>query len=160
MEVVVRALIMFTIVFVLVRAVGKRELGQLSTFELVLLIAVGDLVQQSVTQEDYSLVGGTLAISTFGLLTIALSYVSWRFPRVRKVIDGIPTLVVDNGAPRADVMTYERLPIDELHEAARAQGIRNLSEVQLAVFEPNGTFTFFRKGDTGEDGGSTDRPSS
>jgi uncharacterized membrane protein YcaP (DUF421 family) len=157
-EIVVRASVMFIIVWLITRVVGKRELGQLSAFELVLLVAIGDLIQQSVTQEDYSLIGGILVVSTFALLTVTLSYVSWRFPRTRPVIDGTPSLVLANGKPIDRVLRYERLPMDELLEAARAKGIRDLDDIQLAVLEPNGTFTFFKRRDSGEDGGTPGAP--
>lgn len=155
MEIVVRAAVMFAVVWLITRVVGKRELGQLSAFELVLLVAIGDLIQQSVTQEDYSLTGGILVVATFAMLTVTLSYVSWRFPRTRPVIDGSPTVVLDHGRPRDRVLQFERLPIDDLLEAARANGIRSLDEIQLAVLETNGSFTFFRRGDNGADGSST-----
>lgn len=152
MEIVIRAAVMFCIVWLITRAVGKRELGQMSAFELVLLVAVGDLIQQSVTQEDYSLTGGILVVATFALLTVVLSYVSWRFGRARPIIDGAPTVVVRDAEPDLAVLRYERLPMDDLREAARAKGIRNLDEVQLAVLEPNGAFTFFCKNRAGQDG--------
>jgi uncharacterized membrane protein YcaP (DUF421 family) len=154
MEIVLRASVMFVVVLVLTRVVGKRELGQLSAFELVLLVAIGDLIQQSVTQEDYSLTGGILVIGTFALLTVVLSYVSWRFPRTRPVIDSSPTVVLANGRPQDKVLRYERLPMEELLEAARSNGIRDLEEIQLAVLEPNGSFTFFKRDDSGEEGGT------
>lgn len=154
MEIVVRAAVMFTVVWLITRIVGKRELGQLSAFELVLLVAIGDLIQQSVTQEDYSLTGGVLVIGTFAMLTVTLSYVSWRFPRTRPVIDGSPTVVLANGRPLDQALRYERLPMEELLEAARAKGIRDLDEIQLAVLEPNGSFTFFKRGESGEEGGT------
>jgi len=153
-EIVVRASVMFVIVWLVTRVVGKRELGQLSAFELVLLVAIGDLIQQSVTQEDYSLTGGILVVATFAALTVTLSYVSWRFPRTRSVIDGRPTIVLEAGRPRDRVLRYERLPMDDLMAAARANGIRDLDEIQLAVLETNGSFTFFTR-DQGSDDGST-----
>jgi uncharacterized membrane protein YcaP (DUF421 family) len=153
-ELVVRATVMFAVVWFITRVVGKRELGQLSAFELVLLVAMGDLIQQSVTQEDYSLTGGILVVSTFAMLTVTLSYVSWRFPRTRTVIDGTSTVVLKDGEPEHKVLRYERLPMDELVEAARAKGFRDLDEIQLAVLEPNGTFTFFKRDAGGEDGGT------
>ena len=160
MEIVIRAATMFVIVWLITRVVGKRELGQLSAFELVLLVAIGDLIQQSVTQEDYSLTGGILVVATFAVLTVTLSYVSWRFPRTRPVIDGRPTVVLERGQPRDRVLRYERLPMDELMEAARSNGIRDLAEIQLAVLETNGSFTFFMRDEPGDDGGSNEGPAS
>ena len=160
MEIVIRAATMFVIVWVITRVVGKRELGQLSAFELVLLVAIGDLIQQSVTQEDYSLTGGILVVATFAVLTVTLSYVSWRYPRTRPVIDGRPTVVLERGRPRDRVLRYERLPMDELMEAARSNGIRDLAEIQLAVLETNGSFTFFVRDERGDDGRSDESPTS
>lgn len=157
MEIVVRAGVMFVVVWLITRVVGKRELGQLSAFELVLLITIGDLIQQSVTQEDYSMTGGILVVATFAVLTVTLSYVSWRFPKTRPIIEGAPTVVLDNGRPRDKVLRYERLPMDDLLEAARSNGIRDLNEIQLAVLETNGSFTFFKRGDEGDEGGTKDR---
>ena len=82
MEIVVRAAVMFVFLWAVTRIVGRTTLGaQLSTFELLLYVTMGDLVQQAVTQQDFSVTGGVLAVSVFALLTIALSYLQWRFPR-------------------------------------------------------------------------------
>ena len=90
MEIVIRAAVMFAFLWLVTRAVGKRELGQLSALELVLLVSMGDLVQQSITQEDHSLSGGVMTIGTFALLSVLLSWLSWRFPRSRTVLEGRP----------------------------------------------------------------------
>lgn len=145
MEIVIRAAVMFAFLWLVTRAVGKRELGQLSAFELVLLVTMGDLVQQAITQEDYSVSGGMLTIGTFALLSVGLSYVSWRFPRSRPVLEGQPAVVVKNGEPQEQVLAYERFSVSELLEAARKEGIRDLDEVDLAVLENDGTVSFFRR---------------
>ncbi|MGZ4603526.1 MAG: DUF421 domain-containing protein [Kineosporiaceae bacterium] len=145
MEIVVRAAVLFLFLWLVTRGVGKRELAQLSAFELVLLVSMGDLVQQGVTQEDYSITGAVLAIGTFALLSVSLSYASWRFPGSRRVLEGRPTVVVRDGEPQEEVLRYERLPVTELMEAARKQGIRDLAEVDLAVLENDGTLSFFRR---------------
>jgi uncharacterized membrane protein YcaP (DUF421 family) len=80
-EIVIRATVMFAFLWLVTRAVGKRELGQLSAFELVLLVTMGDLVQQGITQEDYSVTGGMLTIGTFALLSVALSCATARLRR-------------------------------------------------------------------------------
>jgi uncharacterized membrane protein YcaP (DUF421 family) len=143
-EIVIRATVMFAFLWLVTRAVGKRELGQLSAFELVLLVTMGDLVQQSITQEDYSVTGGMLTIGTFALLSVALSWVSWRFPRSRPVLEGRPAVVVRDGEPQEDVLAAERMTRSELMEAARKQGVRSLREVDLAVLENDGSISFFR----------------
>lgn len=145
MEVVLRAAVMFCFLWLVTRAVGKRQLGQLSSFELVLLVSMGDLVQQSITQEDYSVSGGVLTIGTFALLSVLLSFTSWRFPRSRSVLEGRPTVVVRDGEVREGVLADERLTRTELLEAARKHGVRDLSDVELAVLENDGSISFFTR---------------
>lgn len=145
MEVVLRAGVMFCFLWLVTRAVGKRELGQLSAFELVLLVSMGDLVQQSITQEDYSVSGGMLTIGTFALLSVLLSWTSWRFPRSRRVLEGRPAVVVRDGQPQEAVLADERLTRTELLAAARKNGVRDLADVELAVLENDGSISFFRR---------------
>jgi uncharacterized membrane protein YcaP (DUF421 family) len=145
MEVVLRAAVMFAFLWLVTRAVGKRQLGQLSSFELVLLVSMGDLVQQSITQEDYSLSGGVLTIGTFALLSVLLSFTSWRFPRSRRVLEGRPAVVIRDGEPLEQVLADERMTRTELLEAARKNGVRDLSDVELAVLENDGTLSFFTR---------------
>lgn len=145
MEIVIRAAVVFVFLWVLTRAVGRTTLGELSTFQLLLYVTMGDLVQQSVTQQDFSVTGGLLAVGTFAVLTVALSWAQWRFPPLRDVVTGRPELVVCDGEPQRSVMRRQRLSIHDLHAAAREQGIRSLDEVELAVFEANGRISFFTR---------------
>ena len=144
MEVVWRATAIYLFLLFLTRVIGKRELGQMTAFELVVLVTMGDLVQQGVTQEDYSMTGAMLAVGTFGGLTVLLSWVSWRFPRSRTALEGMPVVVVHEGAVREDVMRLERFPVSELHEAMREQGIEDVREVRVGVLEPDGKLSFVK----------------
>src|SRR3954447_21598113 len=119
MEIVIRAAVLFFFLWGVTRAVGRSTLGELSTFELLLYVTMGDLVQQAVTQQDYSVTGGILAVSTFALLTVTLSWIQWRFPRVRPVLSGRPVLVFADGEPIRDGMRRERLSMADLLVAAR-----------------------------------------
>lgn len=143
MEIVLRAVVVFVFLWVLTRAVGRTTLGELSTFELLLYVTMGDLVQQAVTQQDFSVTGGLLAVSTFAVLTVVLSWSQWRFPRLRDVVTGRPELVVRDGTPLRAVMRRQRLAMEDLRAAAREQGIRDLAEVEVAVLEANGRISFF-----------------
>lgn len=145
MQIIVRAAVVFGFLFLVTRLIGKRQLGQMNAFEFVLLAAWGDLVQQGVTQEDYSLTGAFFAIGTFSVLATALSWLSWRFPRARGVIDGRPTVVVRDGHFLEEVLRAERLPVDEVLQAMREQGIRDPLEVDLGILEPNGNYSFFTR---------------
>jgi uncharacterized membrane protein YcaP (DUF421 family) len=144
-EIVVRTVIIFFFVLVLTRAMGKKELSQLTAFELILLVTIGDLVQQGVTQEDQSLTGAILAVGTLGLLVVLLSWLSYRWRPVRRLIRGIAVVVVRDGKPLEEAMRLERLSIDEVIEGAREQGIDDLGKVKMAVLEPDGKFSFIRR---------------
>ena len=143
MEIVLRALVVFVFLWVVTRAVGRATLGELSTFELLLYVTMGDLVQQGVTQQDYSVTGATLAVGTFAILTVALSWTQWRFPRTRDVITGRPLLVVSEGELDSAAMQRQRLSVADLLVAAREQGIRRTSDIEYAVLEADGRVSFF-----------------
>lgn len=143
MEIVFRAAVIYFFLWFITRVVGKRELGQMSAFELVLLVTMGDLIQQGVTQEDYSVTGAMLAVGTFALLMVAFAYLSWRFPRSRPALEGAPVVLVHDGVLRTDLMRYERLSDTELLEAMREQGIDDVRKVKVGILEPNGKFSFF-----------------
>jgi uncharacterized membrane protein YcaP (DUF421 family) len=142
-EIVIRAVVMFFFLWAVTRAVGRTTLGELSTFQLLLYVTMGDLVQQAVTQQDYSITGGILAVSAFAVLTAALNWVQWRFPRVRPVIDGCPVVVIQDGNLVETSLRQQKLSDTDLASAARQQGIRDLGRVELAVLEPDGKLSFF-----------------
>src|SRR4051812_19279118 len=143
MEIVFRALFIFFFLWVVTRAVGRSSLGELSTFQLLLYVTMGDLVQQAVTQQDYSVTSGVLAVSTFALLTVLFGWVSWRFRKSRPLIDGLPVVIVKDGEPLLAAMSQERMTLDELYAQARQQGIRKLGDIDLAVLETDGKVSFF-----------------
>lgn len=149
MEIVLRTVIIFFFVFLLTRSMGKKELSQLSAFELILLITIGDLIQQGVTQEDQSLTGAMLATGTIALLIVALSYTGYRWSGTRRTIRGVPVVVIRNGRPVDEVLHLERLGMEELIEGAREQGIGDLTKVRLGVLEPDGRFSFIQFEDQG-----------
>jgi uncharacterized membrane protein YcaP (DUF421 family) len=142
-EIVIRAAVMFTFLWAVTRAVGRSTLGELSTFELLMYVTMGDLVQQSVTQQDYSVTSGFLTISVFALMTVALSWLQWRFPRTRSVIRGKPIVIVRNGRLLPVPARQQRFSESDLLATARQQGIRSLPEIELAVLEADGKVSFF-----------------
>ena len=145
MEIVVRALVLFAFLWWVTRATGKATLGELSTFQLVMYVVLGDLVQQGVTGQDYSVTGAVLAVSVFAVATMTLSWVDQRWPATRPVVHGSPVVVVDSGEPQSEAMKSERLSLDDLYEAAREKGIERLSQVRLAVLEADGRISFFTR---------------
>src|ERR1700759_1136104 len=97
MDIVIRAAVIFCFVYFLTRVLGRRELNSLEPFDLILLVVTGDLVQQGVTQNDESVTGALLAISTIGLLTVALSSLSSRLKTLRPILNGEPIVLVEDG---------------------------------------------------------------
>src|SRR5688572_3071329 len=114
MEIIVRASVVFFVLFLIARGTGKRELSEMTAFELILLVTMGDLVQQGVTQEDMSITGAALAVGTLAFWILVLSAVSYRFPGSRPALEGVPVVVVHDGEPVAEALRLERVTIDEL----------------------------------------------
>jgi len=144
-EIVIRAFVMYVFLWCVTRAVGRTTLGELSTFQLLLYVTMGDLVQQAVTQQDYSMTGGILAVSAFAVLTAGLNWVQWRFPRMRPLVDGCPVVVVKDGELLEASMRQQKLSDTDLAVAARQQGIRDFADVELAVLEADGKISFFQR---------------
>jgi uncharacterized membrane protein YcaP (DUF421 family) len=147
MEIVVRAAVMFAFVLIVIRALGSKELSELSAFQFVLLITIGDLIQQGVTQEDQSITGAMLAVSVFALLSVMLSAVSLRWRRGRRLLAGTPIMIVRDGRVLTDVLKVERLTLDQVQEAARQEGIADLAQVRVGVLEPDGQLSFLKYDD-------------
>jgi uncharacterized membrane protein YcaP (DUF421 family) len=145
-DVIVRAAVVYAFVWLVLRALGKRELGELTAFELVLLFVIGDLVQQSITSDDTSITAAILAISTIALLIFAQSYVAYRFRRTRPVIEGLPVVLIHEGRLVDPVLRRERMTVDEVREAAREQGIEDLGDVRVAILENHGKISFLSGG--------------
>src|SRR3546814_1356164 len=129
---------MFFILFLLIRLLGKRELGQMTPFELVVLVVLGDLIQQGVTHNDFSLTGATLAICTFAFWALILSWTTYLFPRAKDLLDGAPRVVVRDGEIVRENLRRDRLTRDEILSEMRPAGIGRMSDVAGASPRPKG----------------------
>ena len=145
MDIVLRAAAGFLFVLFLTRVVGRRELGSMEPFDLILLVMIGDLVQQGITQNDFSVTGLVLAGGTIGLMTVLVSYGAFRLPFLRPIVDGEPVIIVEDGKPIMRNLKRERITIGELEAQARLQGHASLEPVQWAVLETNGQISFIAK---------------
>jgi uncharacterized membrane protein YcaP (DUF421 family) len=145
MDIVIRATVAFVVILFLTRIVGRRELSSLEPFDLILLVTIGDLVQQGVTQNDFSLTGMALAIGTIGLLTVCFSYLPWRFQVLRPLLEGVPTILVQDGEVIEKNLERQRMTQEEIAAAARVQSIESLSDVKWAVLETSGQISFIKK---------------
>ena len=142
MDLVARTVVIILFVFLLTRVVGRRELSSLEPFDVILLVVVGDLVQQGITQSDDSVTGATIVLATVALLTVGISYLSFRVPRLRPLLEGEPIVLVVDGEPIDRNLRRERLTMDDLLAEARAQQIASLAEVRFAVLETSGKISF------------------
>jgi uncharacterized membrane protein YcaP (DUF421 family) len=145
MDLVIRACVGFLFVLFLTRVVGRRELSSLEPFDLILLVMIGDLVQQGITQNDFSVTGMMLVGGTIGLLSVAVSYGSFRFTWLRPVLDGDPVILVEDGRTIDRNLRRNRITHEELAAAARRQQIAHVEDVRWAVLETSGAISFIKK---------------
>jgi uncharacterized membrane protein YcaP (DUF421 family) len=145
MDIVLRAFVAYVFIIFLLRVVGKRELSSMEPSDIVLLVVIGDLVQNGVTQSDYSVTGIVLAAGTIGILATATAFLSYRSKRIRSVVEGEPVILVQNGETIDRNLKNERLTLDELMEQARLQQIESLDGVKWAVLETNGSISFIEQ---------------
>jgi uncharacterized membrane protein YcaP (DUF421 family) len=145
MDIVLRAAVAFLVILFLTRVVGRRELSTLEPFDLILLVTIGDLVQQGVTQNDFSVTGMFLAVATFAVMTVLFSYLPWRFQVLRPVLEGQPIILVEDGKVLDRNLRGQRLTHEEIAAAARVQNIASLDQVRWGVLETNGQISFIKK---------------
>ncbi len=145
MDIVLRAAFAYVFILFLLRVVGRRELSTMEPSDLILLVVMGDLIQNGVTQTDYSMTGVVLAVSTFGLLAVATSWLVFRSRRAQSFVEGEPIILVEDGNAIERNMRTERLTMDDVMQEARTQQIESLADVKWAVLESTGRITFIKK---------------
>lgn len=145
MDLVIRATVVFFFIFLVTRIAGRRELSALEPFDLILLVVLGDLVQQGITQSDESVTGTLIVISTITLLSVAVSWVSFRSGKVRLVTEGEPIILVQDGEIIERNLRRERLTHGDLEEEARQQQVATLADIRWAILEKEGTISIIPK---------------
>jgi uncharacterized membrane protein YcaP (DUF421 family) len=145
MDIALRAIVLYLFIVLVMRIIGRRELSSMSPFDLILLIILGDAVQQGLTQDDYSVTGAVIAVSTIATMQVLTSYITFRSERARKVFEGQPLVLVDRGKIVQENLRRERMTEDEVAEEMRAQQIGSLDEVEWAILEVNGSMSFVKK---------------
>jgi len=149
MDIVLRATVIFLALYLLVRLMGKRELGQMTPFELIVLIVIGDLIQQGVTQNDFSLTGAIIAISTIALLALLMSWATYLWPWAERALEGEPRVIVRDGVILTDNLRRNRLTKAEIESEMRLAGIGQLSDVAWAILETRGKISFIKRSESG-----------
>ena len=151
MDIVLRATVIFIALYALVRLMGKRELGQMTPFELIVLVVIGDLIQQGVTQNDFSMTGAIIAISTIAFLALGMSWLSYLSPRAERLLEGEPRVIVRDGKLLNANLRRSRLTVTEVESEMRLAGIAHLTDVAWAILEPRGKISFIQRSDTSSD---------
>jgi uncharacterized membrane protein YcaP (DUF421 family) len=145
MDIALRAAVLYFFLVLVTRVVGRRELSTLSPFDLILLIVLGDAIQQGLTQDDYSVTGAVIAVSTIAALQVATSYISFRSKKARVVLEGRPIVIMQDGRVIEKNLRRERMTPEELAEEMRLQQIASFDDVQWAILEPSGSISFIEK---------------
>jgi uncharacterized membrane protein YcaP (DUF421 family) len=145
MDLALRAIALFFFVYLLTRIIGRRELSSLEPFDLILLIVIGDAIQQGLTQDDYSVTGAIIVVGTFGVLQVFVSFLSYRFAWLRPALDGEPIVVVQDGKPLERNMRRERITLEEVMVEARQHQVAALDDIAWAVLETSGKISIIPK---------------
>ena len=140
-QIVLRTAVIYLIVLVGMRLAGKREMGQMTTFDLVLLLLIANAVQNAMVGPDTSLVGGMVAALVLLALNALVARLRLRWPQLRRAIEGSPTLLVLHGKVIEDHLRREGLDLETLQAACREHGIADVGKVEMAVLEIDGSIS-------------------
>ena len=147
-NIVFRTLIVYGVLLLGVRFSGKREIGQMTPFDLVVLLLISNAVQNAMTGPDTSVLGGVVAACTLLAVNLLLARVSYRIPPLRRFIDGIPILLVAHGLPVHANLKREGISFDELMGALREHECETIDEVEMAMLEIDGDISVIRRDPT------------
>lgn len=136
-EFIARGLLVYFLVLVLLRITGKRQIGQLSPFDFVLLLILSNGVQNAMNGGDNSFTGGAILASTLVGINSVTGYVTYYWPWMERLVEGSPRIVIYDGHARLEAMAAEKLTMQELLSALRQEGCTEISQVRLSIIEPN-----------------------
>jgi uncharacterized membrane protein YcaP (DUF421 family) len=147
-DAVLRAVSVYLILMLLFRISGKRTLGQVTTFDFVLLLVVGEATQQALLGEDFSITHATVVITTLVGLDRASDYFSWRFGPFKRVTESVPVVLLEDGRLLQDAMAKEHVSEDDIMSAARStRGLESLEQIKFAVMETSGGISIVPRDD-------------
>jgi len=149
-QLVLRAGLVYTFLLVMLRLTGKRQVGQLAPFDLVLLLVLSNSVQNAMTGPDNSVTGGLILCATLIGLNTVVSYATFRSRRLEALVEGRPQVLIHNGRLDQEIMDKEKITHHELMAALRAAGLSSVGEVHFAILENNGQITVQAKRNNGE----------
>jgi len=151
MDIFLRATVIFGFLYVVVRLMGKRELGQMTPFELIVLVVIGDLIQQGVTQNDFSLTGAMIAVSTIAFWALVLSWLAYLSPWAERLLEGEPRVIIRDGELLTSNLRRNRLTPSEIEAEMRLAGIARMEDVAWAILETRGKISFLQRSEAGRE---------
>ena len=137
-EFVLRALLVYGFLLITLRLTGKRQVGQLAPFDLVLLLVLSNAVQNSMNAGDNTVAAGFILVATLLAANGVMSWITWRSKRAELLLEGKPQILVHNGLVDETVLASERITRHELMAAVRQAGLSDLADVRVAILETNG----------------------
>ena len=150
LSILIKTIIIYILVAIIFRILGKREVGQLGTFDLVVFILIAELVALSLEEKGHFIIHLTPVI-VLAVLQIVISKISIKSPKFRDLVDGRPTIIIKNGVINFKNMSDQRYSLDDLLLQLREKDVRNIDEIEYAILETNGKLSVFKKDD--KDGG-------
>jgi len=144
-QIALRSLVIFVVFIVVLRVAGKRELGQFTLTDLVLILLVANAVQPAMTGPDTSLTGGLVIIVTLFLANLVLSWLRVRWRPAREFLEGQPTLLARDGQWNTEAMRRQGIDLDEAITALREHGVKDVTDTDLVMLEPDGTISVVPK---------------
>jgi uncharacterized membrane protein YcaP (DUF421 family) len=150
-ELILRGLVVYSFLLILLRVTGKRQVGQLAPFDLVLLLVLSNAVQNSMNGGDNSLIGGLVSATTLVAINYVIGVATFRSKKLEAIIEGRPQVLIHNGCLFEDVLRKAQLTHHELHAALRQGGCVCVEEVQTAILENNGSISVVRRHSRGEE---------
>jgi uncharacterized membrane protein YcaP (DUF421 family) len=144
-EHVVRAVVVYVFLFVALRFIGKKQIGELAPFDLIVLLILSETVQNAMISDDKSLVGGLISAATLIALAQAMGWLSWRSKKLSRVLEGTPAVLVRHGSRCEEAMRRERVSMSEITESMRRQGCSNIADVRIAILENDGRISVLKR---------------
>ena len=140
-ELMLRAVLIYVFVFILLRLLGKKHVGEMGPFDLVILLILSESVQNALVADDKSVTGGLIVASTLFGISQLVGFISWKSKKAERFIEGTPRILVRNGHVYTEALAQEQLSHSELLEALRREGCTSLSKVRYAMLENDGAIT-------------------
>jgi uncharacterized membrane protein YcaP (DUF421 family) len=145
MDSVIKSLVVYFVLWLVVRSTGRRTLGQLTVFDFILFLIIGGAAQRALMAQDYSLTHAFLVIATFVIIDIGVSFLERDVPGIAKILKGVPTVVVENGHVLSGRLRRARIIEDDILEAACAHGLERMDEIKFAILEASGGISIIPK---------------